>query len=419
VIKQMLAASAAVVLVLAATAAHAAAPPGPIDETGTLNGAPYRIIVPATWNGGLVVLAHGFRDRADHPGEVDDTRPMDESFSAIAAGLAARGYAVAASAYKTNGWAVSDELHDTVALTSYFRDTFGKPGRTLLIGFSLGSFTAKLDERGAGLFDGYGPWCGVLAGAPRAWDGAGVSLLAYATAFGGMPASWGTPADGDDDVDFETEVVPILAAQLSNPFNFGRFEFMRLVSGVPQNPSYYPAGLLTNAYFFTEARGELERRAGGPVSSNVAHVYRLSDAQKAYLAGLGIPVSTTEAWLAEMNATHFAAPASSRNYLERYADFTGKIKKPVLTLHTEDDTLVPIAHEAAYKATVAAAGRSDLLYQVATTGSGHCGFTSQQIFTGIAVLDQWVQTGTRPTAAQFPAALGFDNDFTPPDWPQP
>jgi alpha-beta hydrolase superfamily lysophospholipase len=420
VIKYMLAAAAAVVLVLVATAAHAASPqPGPIDETGTLNGAPYRIIVPASWNGGLVVLAHGYRDRADHAGEVDDRRPMDTGFSGIAAGLAAQGYAVAASAYKTNGWAVSDELDDTVALTSYFRDTIAKPNRTLLVGFSLGSFTAKLNERGAGLFDGYGPWCGVLAGAPRAWDGGGVNLLAYATAFGGLPASWGTTADGDDDVDFETEVLPILFGQILNPANFGKFEFMRLVSGVPQNPSYYPSGLFTNAFFFTEARGELERRAGGPIVSNVGHVYRLSEADKAYLAGLGVTPSTTTAWLAQMNATRFTAPATSRNYVEQYADFTGKIKKPVLTLHTKDDTLVPIAHESAYKATVDGAGESDLLFQVATNGSGHCAFTPAQIFTGIGALDQWVQTGVRPTAAQFPSALGFDTAFTPPTWPQP
>jgi hypothetical protein len=419
VIKQLLAAAVAATLVLAATAAHAASPPGPIDETGTLNGAPYRIIVPETWNGALVVLAHGYRDRADHPGEVDDTRPMDTGFAGIATGLAAQGYAVAASAYKTNGWAVADELEDTVALTSYFRDAIARPSRTLLVGFSLGSFVAKLNERGSGLFDGYGPWCGILAGAPRAWDGSGVSLLAYSAVFGGLPASWGTVADGDDDVDFETEVLPILAGQLSNQANFGRFEFMRLVSGVPQNPSYYPAGLLTNAFFFTEARGELERRAGGPIVSNVGHVYRLSEADQAYLAGLGIPLSTTDAWLAQMNATDFSAPASSRNYLEQYADFTGKLKKPVLTLHTEDDTLVPIAHESAYRATVDAAGAGDLLFQVATTGSGHCAFSPTQIFTGIGALDQWVQTGVRPSEAQFPAALGFDTAFTPPPWLQP
>ncbi|MBL8880444.1 MAG: hypothetical protein JNG88_15125, partial [Phycisphaerales bacterium] len=30
------------------------------EDTGTLAGAPYRIDIPAEWNGELVVLAHGF-----------------------------------------------------------------------------------------------------------------------------------------------------------------------------------------------------------------------------------------------------------------------------------------------------------------------------------------------------------------------
>jgi hypothetical protein len=38
-------------------------------------GANYKIVVPdANWNETLVVLAHGYRDKADHPGEVDDGR---------------------------------------------------------------------------------------------------------------------------------------------------------------------------------------------------------------------------------------------------------------------------------------------------------------------------------------------------------
>ena len=40
--------------------------------TGELGGAPYTIKVPTNWNGTLVVFAHGYRDKADHPGEVDD-----------------------------------------------------------------------------------------------------------------------------------------------------------------------------------------------------------------------------------------------------------------------------------------------------------------------------------------------------------
>ena len=68
---------------------------------------------------------------------------------------------------------------------------------------------------------------------------------------------------------------------------------------------------------------------------------------------------------------------------------------------------------------VAAAGRSNGLYQAFTSGQGHCNFTGPQLLTAVSALNQWVATGTRPTAATFPAALGFLPGYTPPPWPQP
>jgi hypothetical protein len=409
----------AVVAVLVVARAAPAAP-GPLDLSGMLGGANYAISVPASWNGTLVVLAHGYRDKADHPGEVDQTAALDAGFAGIAAGLNAQGYAVAATSYSDNGWAVKEAIHDVTALTSFFRETVAVPESTLLVGFSLGSFpTYELAERTGGLFDGFLPSCAVGAGAPRAWDGGLVELLAYDVAFG-MPAAWGTVADGDDDVDFETEVVPTVVAQLLNPMNFARFEFMRLVGRVPLSPGYYPGGLLTNAFFFTEARGELERREGGPVAQNLTHTYTLSASDRAYLNAIGMDTATIDSLLGAMNARRTISPApSARSYAEHYATFTGKIKHPVLTMHTVVDTLVPVQHEAAYAETVASAGREELLRQTYTNGTSHCGFSFAQISTAIQALDAWARTGVAPTAATFPAVLGFVPGFVPAPWPQP
>jgi dienelactone hydrolase len=109
---------------------------------------------------------------------------------------------------------------------------------------------------------------------------------------------------------------------------------------------------------------------------------------------------------------------SARKYVRRFADYDGKLKEPVLTLHTQTDSLVPPSHESAYAATVAEAGRSALLAQTFTSGNGHCNFTGPQLLTALGALDAWVATGTKPTAASFPAALGFVPGFTAPAWPQ-
>ena len=410
-------------LLLATVAALGLAVPAataaPTVITGEKNGAPYRIVVPENWNGTLVVHAHGYRDLADHPGEVDDRSAPASPNAALEPALLAQGYALAGSAYKSNGWAVDEGIEDTRALVWRFRSEVAKPTRTLLWGFSMGSLVAlSLAEGNSGLFDGYLAACAVAAGAPRAWDGAVATSLAYKVAFG-WNDSWGTVGNVRDDVDFDTEVVPKMIGEVSNPANFGKFEFIRLVTGAAPSgfpsPSY-PSWILTNMFFGLEARAELERRAGGPVGQNETHLYVLSPADKAYLAVLGV---NPDVLLAQMNAQRtIAADRDARKYVHRFADPDGKLKKPVLTLHTQTDSLVPPSHESAYAATVADAGRSELLAQTFTSGNGHCNFTGPQLLTALGALDSWVATGTKPTAATFPAALGFLPGFVAPAWPQ-
>jgi hypothetical protein len=170
-------------------------------------------------------------------------------------------------------------------------------------------------------------------------------------------------------------------------------------------------------FFATEAAAELERRAGGPIAQNLTHTYTLTATENAYLASLGVDA---EPLLAAMNARRtISAPPSSRNYVEHYAEFSGRIKQPVITLHTVIDRLVPVSHESAYRETVEGAGRSDLLFQAYTTAVGHCNFNATQYVATVTALDTWVESGARPTTADFPASLGFDQSFVPPPWLQP
>jgi dienelactone hydrolase len=418
-------AALAVACALAAVPSAIAAPQvGPLDITGDLNGAPFQIIVPSDWNGKLIVIAHGYRDKADHPGEIDNRAPLD---GGIALPFLAQGWGVAGTAYKDNGWAVKEALDDLVALTSYFKDNVAKPQQTYLLGFSMGSVpTYKLAERNAGAFDGFIPACAVGAGTPRGADWLLATMLAYDVTLG-EPASWGTPGHVREDIDFESEVFPVLLGQLIDPLNFGKFEFIRLVAGTPGRglaappppnpPGLFPGWVFDDFFFATEAGGELERRAGGPVAQNLTHTYSLTAAEKAYLATLGV---NPDPWLAAMNGQRtISAPSASRNYVEHYAEFSGMIKKPVLTLHTRIDRLVPVSHESAYKDTVEAAGRSDLLFQAYTGASGHCNFTPTQLVTTVNALDSWVESGVRPTDADFPVAQGFLPGFVPPAWLQP
>jgi len=400
---------------------------GPIDTTGTINDAPYRIVVPANWNGTLLVYAHGYRDKADHPGEVDNRNPDIAPNSALATALLAQGFALAGSAYRDNGWEVEGGIQDTKDLAVYFRENIAKPEKTIIWAFSMGTVIGfKSMERFAGSYDGALCAWPVGAGATSSWDAAGDLALAYDTVFE-MGPNWGTFYDVRDDIDFETEVQPKLIGEVTNPLNYGKFEFLRLVSGTPGRgivtpapPAFYPGWLFTDMFFTMEARSELERRAGGPFVQTLDRNYSLTDSEFAYLAGVGVLRPQAEAWLDQMDANrNISAPKFSRNYVEHNANYNGKIKNPVLTLHTQIDPLVTVSQEYRYAQNVGKAGKSSLLYQSYTNGNGHCNFTGPQLVTALGAITSWVNTGVKPTQANFPAGLGFLQNYSPPDMNQP
>ncbi len=400
----------------------------PTDFSGTIDNAPYRIAVPANWNGVLLVYAHGYRDRADHPGETDNRTADIAPSAALEPILLGQGYALSGSAYKNNGWAVEEGVADLKNLVSFFRRRVSRPTKVILWGVSMGTVIGfKSMEQPGNVYDGALCGCAVGGGAPSSWDAAGDLMLAYDTVFG-MPAAWGTPGDVRDDIDFDTEVLAKLGPELQSQANFPKFEFLRLVTGTPGRglappapPNFYPNWVLTDMFFSTEARSELERRAGGPVVQNLNRIYYLTDEEKTYLATLGISASVADGYLAALNARrNISAPPAARSYVEQNARYSGRITKPVLTLHTLYDPLVPVSHERDYSFTVARAARENLLFQTYTNGNGHCNFTGEQLIASLTAITGWVNTGVKPTAANFPVSLGFlDSTFVPPPLNQP
>ena len=384
----------------------------PVDLEGTLNRAQYKILVPANWNGTLLVYAHGYTSELLPP----DAAPGEEAGEEF---LLSMGYALAGTANRDAGWAVKEGIQNTLALTNFFKGHVGKPYRVILWGFSMGSvITFKSIEKYPGIYDGAIAGCAVGAGAPLNYDGSLALALAYDVAFG-WPASWGSVGDVRDDLDFNTEVFPFLFGQAINPLNSGLFEFIRLVCDLPEEEFYSGSNwLFTDMFFVTQARAELEQRAHGPVAQNLDHIYSLTPAEIAYLAALGVDVDATNALLAAMNArTNIEARLPARKYLERYADYTGNLKRPVITIHTTIDGLVREANEGVYLETVSAAGKEEFLVQVFTDSVGHCTFEPLQLYQTVLAMEYWLDSGIKPGAGYFPAGLDFVPGFVPPPWP--
>src|SRR5438552_7362977 len=146
------------VLLCSAPALLAQVAPAAAVETGALDGANYRIEMPARWNHQLVIYAHGYRPvRTPRPATNWDEMQQP----ALRSEFLSRGFAIAQSDYRTDGWAVKEALEDLEAVRLHFIRQHGTPARTYIAGHSMGGLlTVVTLEHQPGVYAGGLALCG-------------------------------------------------------------------------------------------------------------------------------------------------------------------------------------------------------------------------------------------------------------------
>jgi dienelactone hydrolase len=386
-----------------------AAPAAAVDSrdfTGVLNGAPYKIRVPESWNGVLLLYAHWYYIAP--PLDTEAAPPGMEDF------LLSHGYALAGSRFQGSGWQVKEGTHDLTALSGLFNDLAGKPKKRIIVGYSMGSVIALKSAEEVPLYDGAIPMCSIAGARPVFGGREAAFAFAYATVFG-WPAEWGTWYDARDGLSFFGDVYGLLLSQLTDPANFGKFEFIRLLLDLPIDGFYSvpPPGLPAVVFLMagvTEGKAELETRAKGYVYENSDHLYTLTQPEKDYLLSLGVDAD----WLLESMNTGATISAGKPQtiYADKYFTPTGDLRIPVITVHSTRDHWYPAHFESRILDKVRAASREDLFLQVYTEDFGHCTFTPEQLLAALRAMESWVETGEKPdgnpnTSGFFTGSKGF------------
>jgi len=102
-------------------------------EEGEIEGAPFALGIPESWNGRVLLIAHGWRPpRAPLMAVLDPADP-------VVATRLADGWLVAATGYRRNGWIIEDAARDLTLLLEYISETQGQPSSVVLEGTSLGA----------------------------------------------------------------------------------------------------------------------------------------------------------------------------------------------------------------------------------------------------------------------------------------
>ena len=353
-----------------------------VSRTGTLGDAQYRIEVPADWRGGLVVFAHGIQ-RGPGPGAV--------AAPPLASHILGEGHAWAASGYRAREYRPDWFIEDLVALRELFLNEIGRPRWTIIYGQSMGGHivVASLELR-PGLYQGGLAECGLV-------DGIGIAdyLFAYTAAaelISGVPL-----LDAPDRPEFSRllneRLVPALGMPGAYTARGQQFDsVVKYLMGADQRGNDLPLRLqgLRPRYLLNmiNRRPDVEQEStpGARAASTAQVRYRIDP-------GLGL---TEDELNARVRRLRPAKGARSSSADPVYAERTGRLTVPLLTLHETGDAWVPLSLEQAYRRRTIAAGTGHLLVQRVVRAPSHCGFygeTREQAFDDLVA---WIERGVRP-----------------------
>ncbi len=353
-----------------------------ISRSGVLGGASYLIEAPANWQGGLVVFAHGIQ-RGPGPGAV--------GAPPIGSHILAGRHAWIASGYRAREYQPHLFIEDLIALRELFLKEIGQPRWTIIYGQSMGGHivVASLELHPA-LYQGGLAECGLV-------DGIGIAdyLMAYTAAaelIAGVPMLEAPDKEAFARI-LNERVVPALGMPGAYTARGRQFDsVVKYLMGGDQAGNDLPLRLqgLRRRYLLNMMhRGrdvENEPNPGLRAASTVHIRYRIDP-------GLGLTEDELNARVRRLQPVKDArSPSANPVYAER----TGRLRVPLITLHETGDAWVPLSLEQSYRRRTIAAGTDQLLVQRVMRGPTHCGFdgeTREQAFDDLVA---WVEHGVRP-----------------------
>ncbi|MCU0470854.1 MAG: alpha/beta hydrolase [Arcicella sp.] len=345
-------------------------------DSGTINGAKYRIIFPENWKGKLVMYAHGYEFMGSKPLQSQNPEWLKRMNPFLE-----RGFAVAASDYAFQGFALPQGVDDTEALRQYFNKHYGKPDSTFIVGHSMGGgiTLSTLENYGKHYLGGL-PLCPLSS---RPYLQCRKEYDMYATFNGLFP-------------NVVTSLKDIF--DLSKPYQaqdsrkmFGKVKEIKsilmsrdsvLAVAFAKRFDLKLEDLPFSLFFNENVLRDIAQKAGGNPFDNTNTVYN------------GFPNDL----IVNQKAERLSATVNPDVIFKKY-DRTGNIDKPTLLMHTIYDQLIPVNYGVVNFENMVHHQAKDQFFAVKyTNGQGHCNFTATQTGKAFDELRNWVKTGIKAKA---------------------
>lgn len=390
--------------------------------------------MPRNWNHDLALYAHGFLPPdtslldvlAQFQGPTADQRLMQARDL-----LLCQGYALGASTYSKQGFAVREGVIDTHLMNAVFPFVFWRrPEHTYAFGSSLGGLiTVNLAERFPRTYAGAMPTCGPDAGSlfELQYIGNVRMLLGYFASGVGAPAFSPLGLGGT----FAGGTVEPPTTLTSDEWSAWQASFVAALSTNPQWQTVVNAMLTTSVAGTVAAAPDLGsfgmqlvQVGPGATAEDVGNAlvrpmyYWMLGARDAVDVADGSPFDNT-------GMTYYDGPTGTTQifpgtfygdgnaiayYLDHYQP-TGRTQVPMLALHNLFDPDVPIESDRLYRRLSADAHPSatDRFFKLLTPTDapyGHCNFTAEQMASGFAYLVERSGSGSWP--GTLPSGLALD-----------
>ncbi len=362
---------------------------------GVLNGASYQVEVPTTWNGKLVMYAHGYA------GEVP---ALNVGPPSIRRYLIENGYAWAASSYSKNSYDVRAGVEDTNALALAFNSIASANGRALpaptrlyITGHSMGGHitgaaieaetyaTSKNKVR----YNGAVPMCGVM-GDTDLFNRFG-AMQVTAQALAGVPSypitKW-------------SEIQGLVTNTLFSVFNSANIvptaqgvKYLSVVENLTggDRPLFDQGVLFGQSFQSAYGLFGSDGTVFGILNKNVIDTNGFT-----YVIDGDVPGSNTLNAAAQKLTAAPDANRLRRDGLRWIPAINGEFNVPVVSIHTLGDLFVPFAMQQVYQQRAAAKGNSGMLVQRAIRGASHCDFTTAEQVQAFSDMVAWAEGGPKP-----------------------
>lgn len=351
-----------------------------------LDGQLVLICLPREWSGLLVVYAHGFV-APQAPLEL----PTAELDGLILSGednllqtLLDQGVAFATTSYSKNGYAVEQAGTDLDRLLERVRELAApeQAAATLIVGASEGGLIAVQQlEQHPNTYQGGLALCAPLGGTAVQVD----YLLDFRAAF-----DFYFP----DVFDFGPVEVP---AEAYMDWAEHKQAIQEALQADPQ----------AAALLFRDSGAAWDRLdpADSRVSSASEILYHnVWGSEDLIETAGGVPYDNTRRVYRgdlEEGIERVAADPAARAYLEQFYRPSGALQRPLVTLHTTQDPVVPYQHVTIYSLRATRAQRGPLLTSLRVPRYGHCSLTREEVLGAFALLLGQVTGSVPPGLEQY------------------